>query len=166
MAYLPHEDRLFRPMMYLAGPLFSEAEKAFNRRVRDLLSPYFRVYLPQEDGILLVDAIEAGAGVHEAMKQIFAADTTAILASDLLIAILDGRTIDEGTAFEIGYAYAHRKPCYGLQTDPRRLLSVGNNPMIVQSLSSVFHSVEGLIDWARSQHPDGGSQVRLTDHTG
>lgn len=40
-----------------------------------------------------------------------------MLASDLMIALLDGLTIDAGVASEIGVAYAKGIPVIGLYTD-------------------------------------------------
>ena len=140
-----------RRRLYLAGPLFSVGEKAFNVRVRKLLEPYFSTYLPQEDGILLAEVVagkESPSAVDPVSQAIFAGDLSAIRNADVLLAILDGRSIDEGTAFEIGFAYAIGKPCFGLQTDPRRLLPQGNNPMISKSLKQVFTTLETLQNWA------------------
>jgi hypothetical protein len=39
----------------------------------------------------------------------------------------------KGVASEIGYMKGVRKSCVGLQTDVRRALPPGNNPMIVGS---------------------------------
>jgi hypothetical protein len=68
----------------------------------------------------------------------------------LQLAVLDGRAIDEGVAVEIGYAYGKNIPCFGLQTDPRRLLPVGNNPMIANVLEEVFQNEKSLLSWAAS----------------
>ena len=138
------------PRLYIAGPLFSVAEKKFNRELRDLLSPFFTVYLPQEDGQLLVDLASAGEDVENAMKRIFEADLSAIRNSDALVFIMDGRAPDEGACVELGYAYSLGKTCVGLQTDPRRLLPLGNNPMIMGALSSAFSSADQLLEWAAS----------------
>jgi nucleoside 2-deoxyribosyltransferase len=43
------------PRLYLAAPLFSQAEKAFNHDLKKELSAHFEVFLPQEDGGLLLD---------------------------------------------------------------------------------------------------------------
>jgi nucleoside 2-deoxyribosyltransferase len=137
--------------LYIAAPLFSLAEKAFNVKVRRLLEPYFETYLPQEDGILLANIASTAQNVEDinsAKESIFQGDLSAINTADLLLAILDGRAIDEGTAFELGFAYAIGKPCFGLQTDPRRLLPYGNNPMIDQSLTQIFDSLDELKSWA------------------
>jgi nucleoside 2-deoxyribosyltransferase len=136
------------PKLYLAAPLFSAAELAFNKRLKDALSPFFAVYLPQEDGLLLADAIRRGEDASEAARRVFVGDTAAIAASAAVVAVLDGRTVDEGVAFELGYAYAIGRPCFGLQTDPRRLLPVGNNPMVQQSLTAVFEDIGQLVGWA------------------
>jgi len=48
------------------------------------------------------------------------ADTEKVLESDLMIALLDGLTIDAGVASEIGVAYAKGIPVLGLYTDSRQ----------------------------------------------
>lgn len=136
--------------IYLAAPLFSDCEKDFNQKLRDLLADSFHVYLPQEDGSLLVDMVSEGVSARVAGKSIFQADLEAIRSCDILLIVLDGRTIDEGASFELGYAFALGKQCYGLQTDPRRLLTHGNNPMIEHSITRIFESVSQLGKWADS----------------
>lgn len=135
--------------LYLAAPLFSEAEKAYNIYLRDILSDFYDVYLPQEDGLLIVDLIKNGMGSTEAAKKVFENDVSAIESCDVLLILLDGRTVDEGAAFELGVAYSKRKKCIALQTDPRRLLEIGNNPMISQSISECFSTVNELVEWAK-----------------
>ena len=83
-------------------------------------------------------------------KSIFERDICALDAATAVIIVMDGRTIDEGAAFELGYAYAHSKQCVGLQTDPRRLLPMGNNPMIAVPLNEIFASIEEAGCWADS----------------
>ena len=46
-------------------------------------------------------------------------DRTAIDDSDAVVALLDGPQVDDGTAWEIGYAYARGKPIVGIRTDFR-----------------------------------------------
>lgn len=139
-----------KPGMYLAGPLFSEAERTFNHNLKRLLTPYFDVYLPQEDGGLMVDMIREGMNPKLAAQKVFDGDIKAMEECDIFLMILDGRAVDEGASFELGFSYAHDKPCYGLKTDPRQLLTTGNNPMIDCPLEHIFQSVDELIDWARS----------------
>ena len=136
--------------IYLAGPLFSLAERTFNHNLKKLLTPYFDVYLPQEDGGLLVNMVKAGLPKKLASKKVFDIDIRAMHECDLLLIILDGRSIDEGAAFELGYAYAKGQRCYGLKTDPRQLLAIGNNPMIDGPLETVFENIEEVLEWAKS----------------
>jgi hypothetical protein len=148
--------------VYLAGPLFSEAERSFNLRLKRLLLPYFDVYLPQEDGGLLVDMIAEGMPPKVASRHVFKGDVQAIKDADLVVIILDGRTVDEGAAFELGFAYALGKPCYGLKTGPRQLLAIGNNPMIDGPLEYIFQSVDEVVQWAREV---AGGSARVPTHS-
>jgi nucleoside 2-deoxyribosyltransferase len=151
-----------RPMLYLAAPLFSQAELAFNRELAASLQPHFDVFLPQEDGTLLFDEVRAGTPIAVAADRIFRIDCEAIRGSEYLLAVLDGRSVDEGTAFELGMAFALKKQCYGFQTDPRRLTPFGNSPMLEGALSRIFSSRSSLMEWAeevsgrrRTSHPTG-----------
>lgn len=139
-----------RPLVYIAAPLFSEAELAFNIALANRIEVSLDVYLPQRDGGKVVDLVARGVGVHAAYKSIFERDICALDAATAVIIVMDGRTIDEGAAFELGYAYAHSKQCFGLQTDPRRLFPMGNNPMIAMPLKGIFASIEEAGCWADS----------------
>lgn len=143
-----------RLSVYLAGPLFNKAERSFNEIITEKLERWVNVYLPQRDGGLISDMIENGVNPDVAAVRVFRYDMKAILKANILIAILDGRTIDEGVAFELGIAFSHSKKCIGLQTDSRRLAPWGNNPMITGSLEIVFHSVEDLLNWVKTESQD------------
>jgi nucleoside 2-deoxyribosyltransferase len=136
--------------IYIAAPLFSSAERTFNRELKHSLKAFFSVYLPQEDGELLSDLVERGKDLHISGERIFHADLAAIRQAEILLVVLDGRVPDEGACFELGYGYALGKSCVGLQTDPRRLLHAGNNPMIQHALRRVFQTVDELVGWAKS----------------
>lgn len=137
-----------RKRIYLAAPLFSEAELKFNIQVKEILDSYFEVYLPQEDGGLMVDMIENGISPTSAARIVFELDIKAIQQCDILLIILDGRSIDEGAAFELGYASAMGKICIGLQTDIRKLFLYGNNPMLSGALNFILKSLDELSKWA------------------
>jgi nucleoside 2-deoxyribosyltransferase len=132
-----------KPKIYVAAPLFSEAELLFNATIAESLSTFAEVFLPQRDNGLLVNWITESS-LEAAHDRIFNGDLAAIKKSDILLIILDGRSVDEGACFELGFAYALGKMCIGLQTDPRRLLPCGNNPMLQGALSDVFPSVSAL----------------------
>ncbi len=137
--------------IYLAAPLFSEAELNYNLYLKSILNPYFEVFLPQEDGELILNLIKNGVSNQVAANKIFNSDVNAIKRCDIILVVLDGRTIDEGVAFELGLAFALGKKCIGLQTDVRRLLPIGNNPMIDCALEITLNSVDDLLDWAKTQ---------------
>lgn len=104
--------------IYFANALFSQADFDFNAQVVAQLrqaAPSLDIYLPQENAAINDKNAYADA------KMIAQADTEQVLGADLMIAILDGPTIDVGVASEIGVAYAKHIPILGLYTDSRRL---------------------------------------------
>ena len=120
----------FMKNVYLAAPLFSDAECDFNSKLRDELERIgLSVFLPQEhsnDSIYERDARQ---------ESIFSKNVTAIEKADILVAVLDGVDVDSGTAWEIGYAHALGKPVCGLRTDFRTLGIEGTvNLMIERSV--------------------------------
>ena len=103
-----------RYRIYLAGPLFSEAERAYNLILHDLLMAHlFDVYLPQEAG----DTDPARCG--EEHGAIFAQNLQALHDADIVAAVIDGADADSGTSWEMGYAYALKKKIVALRTDFR-----------------------------------------------
>jgi nucleoside 2-deoxyribosyltransferase len=148
-----------RKKIYLAAPLFSEAELRFNIRVKEILDSYFDVYLPQEDGGLMVDMVKHGMSPASAARRVFESDIKAIQQCDILLIVLDGRSIDEGAAFELGYASAIGKICIGLQTDIRTLLPYGNNPMLSGALSFILKSIDELSIWVSNHDRVGLKEI-------
>jgi len=103
-----------RYKVYLAAPLFSEAEKTFNLMISELLtSHFFQVYLPQDVG----DDNYCRDG--EEHKRIFESHVNALDTTDLLVAVIDGADADSGTSWEMGYAYRLGIPVYAVRTDFR-----------------------------------------------
>lgn len=139
-----------KPKLYLAAPLFSESELHFNESLADSISDLFDVFLPQRDGGLLVEMLRRGVPVQEASKYVFNKDICAIRNTDVVLAVLDGRGIDEGVSVELGFAYALDIKCFGLQTTPIRLLPCGNNPMISNVLKDIFENTVAVRAWAES----------------
>lgn len=135
--------------IYLAAPLFNDIERSFNERLTSLLEPMAHVFLPQRDGKLMRDLVDGGMPLEAARQLVFEADINAIRRCDCIVAVLDGRTIDEGVAFEIGYGRALNKLCLGLKTDDRTLLPSGDNPMIVAGCKKIFANTIELVAWLR-----------------
>jgi len=121
--------------IYIAGPLFSQAERNFNDYLSNFLEDMgFKTFLPQRDGYKLSELLSNGASKSSAMKKIFELDISEIKNSDIVLFIMDGRVPDEGACVEIGYAYALGKECIGLKTDSRALMSDLDNPLIIGTL--------------------------------
>ena len=128
--------------VYLAGPLFSEAEREFNQRLKALLAREgYSVFLPQEDSNEKIHTHN-----QREKKKIFKENLHAIKECDLVVAVLDGADVDSGTAWEIGYAHAIQKPVIGIKTDFRTLGPEGIvNLMIEQSITKLCTTTDELI---------------------
>jgi nucleoside 2-deoxyribosyltransferase len=115
--------------IYMAGPLFSTAEIAFNRELASLLRQLGHdVFLPQE---------------HEQRKglpgAIFESDVAGIDWAEAVVACLDGPDPDSGTCWELGYAYAKRKLTVVYRTDFR--LFEGTDPINLMMSESADHVI-------------------------
>lgn len=140
-----------RATLYLAAPLFTPQERAFNERLARKLSACFDVFLPQREGILLPGRELSDAEFAKLALQVFEKDMLAVKSADVLFAVLDGRTIDEGVAVELGLAYALGKTCIGFRTDTRVLLPHGINPMISGAIHVLLASEEAVDTWLVQQ---------------
>ncbi|WP_462272232.1 nucleoside 2-deoxyribosyltransferase [Methanohalophilus sp.] len=129
--------------IYLAGPLFSEAEKSFNEQLTQRIeSKGYEVFLPQRDSTDTKNMRE-----KQDSADLFRKNSEAIDRADLVIAILDGGSdVDSGTAWEVGYAYAKNIPVMGLRTDFRTLGVEGPvNLMIEKTLIKLVYSTDKLL---------------------
>jgi hypothetical protein len=140
-------------LIYLAGPLFSEAEKRFNLGLTQRLEALgFDVFLPQRDGVERdgppYDTMTPGERRHA----MFHLDRTRLLDADVFLFVLDGRVPDEGACVELGIAYCQKylqngeKLLLGLHTDTRAAFIGGRlNPMVLVPLDYVVDDVETLL---------------------
>jgi nucleoside 2-deoxyribosyltransferase len=132
-----------KKQIYLAGPLFSQAERDFNVLLRDrLVEMGFSVFLPQEDG----KDTESGR-MEERQKNIFDNDVRGIDGSDIVLAVLDGGSdVDSGTAWEMGYSYAKGIPVLGLKTDFRTFGDEGIvNLMMEMAVEALERDVDSIL---------------------
>ena len=104
--------------VYLAGSIFTPYERAFlDDCAARLRADGFDVFVPHEQKELVGVDVTAGA--------VFAADADGVVDSDAVLAVLDGPSVDDGTACEIGLFYGlkqrdpERKGVVGLLTDLR-----------------------------------------------
>lgn len=132
--------------VYIAGPMFNEAEKAFNMRVDEAVrATGAATYLPQRDGGEAAALVAQGLDEHQVRQRIYQADRTAIDECGMLVFLLEGRVPDEGACVELGIAIALGKHCVGLQTDCRRFGGTdSNNLMIDYSLRWIARSLPEL----------------------
>lgn len=127
--------------IYIAGPLCSEAERQFNEDLNSFLHTIgIKTYLPQADGGFLDELIDKGVDEEEVRRSLFERDVNAMNSCDTLLIILDGRTIDEGACFELGYMYSKGKRCFGYKTDSRSYIRGKNNLMIDCALQTIVSS--------------------------
>ena len=119
--------------IYLAGPLFTQAERRWQRALaQELRSLDYRVFLPQDDAGLPL--LQSPPDFHGAFEQC----RDAVDRSDVVVAVLDGSDADSGTAWECGYAYARNKPVISVRTDFRGGEDAGLNLMLRRSSVSVI----------------------------
>jgi len=139
--------------IYLAGPLFSEAEREFNQILcTKLESVGFTVFLPQRDGAEKDKPPYNTMAKEKRRIAMFNLDRDKIFESDIFLFVLDGRVPDEGACVELGLAYAHRKltkgkkTLVGLQTDVRAAF-IGSklNPMLKVPLDYIAENKTDLI---------------------
>jgi nucleoside 2-deoxyribosyltransferase len=142
--------------IYFAGPLFCQAELAFNQQLtKELEERGFAVFLPQRDGIersMLSKSPYREMSDTERCRAIFSLDRDKVLEADIFLFVLDGRVPDEGACLELGIAYSQKyllgreKLLVGLKTDDRVAFpDVGINAMIQGALDVVTDNEDDLI---------------------
>ncbi|MBR6447238.1 MAG: nucleoside 2-deoxyribosyltransferase [Methanomicrobium sp.] len=126
--------------IYLAAPLFSEAEREFNAKIAGILrEKKYVVHLPQEVGDDSSTRDEAETG------RIFEYNLKALDECDIVVAVVDGADADSGTAWEIGYAYAVKKRVILLRTDFRRVGRSEAVNLMLEESGEVVGSVGELV---------------------
>jgi nucleoside 2-deoxyribosyltransferase len=137
-------------LVYVAGPLFSQAERAFLERMVDVLASVSGLdangdfFLPHRDGG------ELGKGPTR--LDIFGMDLESLNNADIVVALLDGQDVDSGTCIELGYAYAKRKKIFGIITDFRSYCTDDEEPHrpnlmvwgVCEKGNTLFHNLEEL----------------------
>src|SRR6185437_9166770 len=103
--------------VYLAGPMFTPYERTFlGDCAGRLRAEGFDVFVPHEHGLVGRDATA---------EAVFAVDAGGVESADAVLAVLDGPSVDDGTACEIGLFHGlrqrdpDRKGVVGLLTDLR-----------------------------------------------
>jgi len=123
--------------IYLSGPLFSRAEIEWADKIKSSL-----------ESQLEAEVIWPHETASGSPKEIFETNLRALMGCDLMVAILDGPQVDDGTAWEMGYFYALGKRILGVRTDFRMAGEAPEskvNAMVEHACLSVEESLDELI---------------------
>ena len=148
-------------LIYLAGPLFSEAERRFNHGLTQRLEATgFEVFLPQRDGAERNRPPYDAMTPEERRRAMFRLDRSRILDSDVFLFVLDGRVPDEGACVELGIVHCQKylqnseKLLIGLHTDTRAaFVSARLNPMVRLPLDYVVDDEQSLLELLAGYEP-------------
>jgi len=139
-------------LVYMAGPLFSDAERAFLKQIVNTLAksacldPLADFFLPHRDGG------ELGKGPKR--RDIFDLDLHNLTSAEVVVALLDGQDVDSGTCIELGYAYAKGKKIFGILTDFRSYSTSDPEPHrpnlmvwgVCEKGATLFHKLSDLTE--------------------
>ncbi len=125
--------------VYIAGPLFDDGERWWMERVEAVVaSAGLTTFLPHRDN---------PPKTADNVGEIFATNRTALHDCSMVVASLNGVITDDGTAWEIGYAYALGRRIIGIHTDWRsRFPSEVVNLMVERSLGQLVRSLDELAE--------------------
>lgn len=139
--------------IYLAGPLFSEAEQQWLKNLQqELREDGYNVLWPYE----LFEQDQISSWGENAATKIMTACRDALNGCDIVVALLDGPQADDGTAWEIGYACAKSIPVVGIRTDLRfggELPGARLNAMLAGSCRRICASRLELVAWLQANFP-------------
>jgi len=140
--------------IYLAGPLFSKAERHWIREIRQHILEFAKKQ-PMEVHIVwpyeLISQHEIESMGAEAIHEIFSRNKSKLDTANILIAVLDGTQVDDGTAWEIGYFFARKSvgsKIIGIRTDFRNAGDLKHstiNLMIEASCNKIVTSIDDLL---------------------
>jgi nucleoside 2-deoxyribosyltransferase len=139
--------------IYFAAPLFSQAEREFNRHLtKELEDRGYSVFLPQRDGVEMLKPPFNQMNDDKLRVAIFQKDRDNILKADIFLFVLDGRVPDEGACVELGIAYSQKyllskeKLLVGLLTDDRAAFQWTKlNSMIHSALDTITDNTSDLL---------------------
>ena len=129
-------------IIYLAGPLFTAAEREFNSRLAESIKKKRNdliVLLPQETAVKFKN-------YKNKNQEIFRDCIDSINKADIIVALLEGADADSGTSVELGYAYSKGKAILGIRTDFRISEEKGLNLMLPFSCTELYLDTSATID--------------------
>ncbi len=134
--------------IYIAGPLFNTHEKGYLEKIAiELESNEFECFLPHRDQKDVTEEELKQLNMSNATKEkIFNNDLNALKTSDLTVALLTGQDIDSGTAAEIGFSYANKKPIVAITASERRF----RNLFVEGMIDKTIDEIDILVDTIKS----------------
>ena len=134
--------------IYIAGPLFNTHEKGYLEKIAiELESNEFECFLPHRDQKDVTEEELKQLNMSNATKEkIFNNDLNALKTSDLTVALLTGQDIDSGTAAEIGFSYANKKPIVAITASERRF----RNLFVEGMIDKTIEEIDILVDTIKS----------------
>jgi nucleoside 2-deoxyribosyltransferase len=144
---MPYMNKL----VYIAGPLFSQAEREFLERMVDALSLASGLNASEDFFLPHRDGGELGKGPER--LDIFRLDLANLNEANIVVALLDGQDVDSGTCIELGYAYDKGKKIFGIITDFRSYCTNDHEPHrpnlmvwgVCEEGNTVFHHLKELL---------------------
>jgi nucleoside 2-deoxyribosyltransferase len=122
--------------IYLSGPLFSRAEIDWGDHIKAaILKLGAEVVWPHE--------IAFGS-----LEGIFQANLQALDRCSIMVAILDGTQMDDGTAWKMGYHYSRGRKIIGIRTDFQKAGETNSskvNAMIEHSCQAIVGGLDDLV---------------------
>lgn len=158
-------------VIYLAGPLFTEAERDWHRKTKGLLleqasrrGEAVEIIWPYE----LITPEEIAALGPGSRAEIFLRCKGGLDRAHVLIALLDGTQVDDGTAWEIGYFFATKAAeatIIGIRTDFRRAGESEHaivNAMVEMACDAIVNTQAGLLGtvFGSERVLDSGGEVQ------
>ena len=125
-------------MIYIAGPFFTDKERAF---LKNLIRSVKKMFPNEELFIPMEHFIPNGENLsnNEWAEAVFKMDVEALNKCNHIIAAYSGLYSDTGTAWEIGYAYAKGIPVDLIS--PTEVLKEEMSIMPIQSSNSIFKTI-------------------------
>ena len=134
--------------IYIAGPLFNTHEKGYLEKIAiELESNEFECFLPHRDQKDVTEEELKQLNMSNATTEIILNnDLNELKAFDLTVALLTGQDIDPGTAAEIGFSYANKKPIIAITASERRF----RNLFVEGMIDKTIDEIDILVDTIKS----------------
>jgi len=121
-------------MIYLASPFFNPQQDQVVEDLKRSMGRFSLEYYSPKDQF----RVNFKTDPPEKLEQCFQANIKAIREADLILAVIDD--FDPGTVWEMGYAFANKKPILAFSAVPGR----GLNLMLSQSCVGFCNGVAEL----------------------